>query len=156
MKQYNEAYEVLIDEEKRRKYDELLKNASQEVNSVGNNTYSSQSNINDNAFYRQEQERVINEINQTKVKLQEELRQKAEKEYNEAYEAYLRSLGYKIKYKRTLKEYVNVLLTILILIIICFIAWQIPFVRNYLISFYEYNVVIKAIVDVILRILRIT
>lgn len=160
MKQYNEAYEILINEEKRRNYDESLKiatTATSEVkNSNSNNNHDSQNNINENAFYKQEQEKLINEINQTKAKLQDELRQKAEKEYNEAYENYLRSLGYEVKHKKTLKEYLALFIVILIFIAICFIGWQIPFVRNYLINFYESNIIIKYIVDTILRFLKIT
>ena len=161
MKQYNEAYETLINKEKRKNYDESLKIAatattSEAINPTLNNNHESQNNINKNVFYQQEQEKFVNEINQTKAKIQEELKQKAEKEYNEAYENYLKSLGYEVKHKKTLKEYLTLFIAILIFIVICFIGWQIPFVRNYIINFYESNIIIKYIVDTILRFLKIT
>ena len=69
--------------------------------------------------------------------------------YQKAYEDYLRSLGYKIKYKWTWKNYKDLLITILVIAIICAIIWIIPPTRNWIISFYESNTIIKTVVDVI-------
>ncbi len=59
----------------------------------------------------------------------------------------LRNRGYKIKYKKTFKEHVKNIFIILILILILFLVFQIPFVKNYFITIYSENELIKWIVD---------
>ena len=79
--------------------------------------------------------------------------QKAEEEYtkayNEAYNDYLKKMGYKTPEKWTLKKVRNILITIIAIVLVCFIAWIIPPIRALLIDIYEKNFIIKSLVDLI-------
>lgn len=125
MKQLNEAYSILSDETKRKQYDIKLKEKR------------------DTAI---KQEEVKNEQNQ----LQEEYAKK----YQDAYEDYLKSLGYKIKHGWTWKKVKELLITILIIIAICLVLWFFPPTHKWIMDFYNSNFIIKGIVDVIVGIFK--
>lgn len=57
----------------------------------------------------------------------EEARRQA---YHDAYIQDLKNRGYKIKYKKTWKDYFNSFLSIILTILILFILWHIPFIQN--------------------------
>ena len=173
MKQINEAYNVLIDETKRKAYDEALKQKREEqmkqnssyYNSNYQNTqetsYNNYQNSNaQNTQYqnmqqemqkRQEEIRKQEEISR---KMQNDLRQQYEQKYQQAYEGYLKSLGYKIKYKWTWKNYRDFFITIAIIILICALLWIFPPTNKLIINFYESNSIIKATVQIIGKILQ--
>ena len=87
-----------------------------------------------------------------RLKKQEKIR---EKQYEEAYTKYLESLGFKVKKKWTLKRIKKCFISILFIILICFIIWAIPEFRNKLINLYENNFLIKLCVDLIVSIIKI-
>ena len=66
----------------------------------------------------------------------------------------LKNRGYKIRYKKTpreiFKNFIALIITIFIVILIC----QIPFVKNFLHELYEENFFIKFIVDIFLNIFK--
>lgn len=70
----------------------------------------------------------------------------------QAYGKYLENQGYKVKYPWTWPRIKRLLISIIIVVISCFILWQIPFVRENLIKLYEENFIIKILVDIILSI----
>lgn len=57
----------------------------------------------------------------------EEARRQA---YHDAYIQDLKNRGYKIKYKKTWKDYLNSFISIILTILILFILWHIPFIQN--------------------------
>ena len=69
--------------------------------------------------------------------------------YNEAYNDYLRKMGYSVKEPWTWKRVKKLLIGITAVILILFIAWQIPAVRNPLVELYNENVIVKSLVDII-------
>lgn len=77
----------------------------------------------------------------------------AEAEYNEAYNKayndYLRKMGYKVEEPWTFKRVRNLIISILVLILVIIILWNIPPVKEMLNNLYEENFIIKAIVDLI-------
>ena len=77
----------------------------------------------------------------------------AEAEYNEAYNKayndYLRKMGYKVEEPWTFKRVRNLIISILVLIVVIVILWNIPPVKEMLNNLYEENFIIKAIVDLI-------
>lgn len=79
--------------------------------------------------------------------------QKIEEEYNQAYNKayndYLRKLGYKVKEPITLKRIAKTIITILVIIIVCFILWKIPPIHKILVNVYEDNIIIKSLVDIV-------
>ena len=78
--------------------------------------------------------------------------------YNQAYINNLRNMGYDIQYEKPLMERVKhafaTICGILIFLVICFILWHIPFIRNYLLGIYNDNSIIKAIVDILISIVK--
>lgn len=135
---------------------------------VSENIFANQNNVEKVTTPRQEQfpdEYQDDEVSLSKEE-QEKLRkaaqrefknnlkkaQKAEEEYNqaynEAYNNYLRKMGYNVKEPWTLKRVKNVVITLIVIVLVCVIAWMIPPVREILISIYEDNIIIKSVVDI--------
>lgn len=98
---------------------------------------------------KQDAERRTEELKRRTMEQEEINRQ-----YQNAYEDYLRSLGYRIKHKWTKETYKDFFITIGIIIVIIVILWMIPPVRNSIINFYEQNPILKSIVDVIIAIVK--
>jgi len=67
-------------------------------------------------------------------------------------------MGYQIKYEKPLKEKIKTffvtILAIIVFIIICFILWQIPFIKNYFVDLYNSNSIFKILVDIVAHILQ--
>lgn len=160
----NEAYEILSNSEKRKEYDSTLieneptqeeldqlycenQNLKNELNNLINHMsshnkieeHSTKTKINSNS----NQETMIN--NQYKNDYQQAI----QKAYHEAYIQDLKNRGYKIKYKKTWKDYFHGLIGILGVILFLSILWQIPFIKNYCIELYQTNSFIKLLVDTV-------
>lgn len=173
MKIINEAYETLEDETKRSEYDRKLaeereakkqEELRKHENANRANTQSSDSNQNSSqtqAYYTQspygqqpnmtqeEYAKMQKQYQKAQQEIQKNMQAEYERKYQKAYEDYLRSLGYKIKYKWTWKNYKDFIITILIIVAICTALWFIPPTHNWIVGFYESNTIIKTIVDVI-------
>ena len=173
MKQINEAYSVLSDQGKRACYDQKLQEQKNTLNEKYQNGYSSQNYRKaenqtqtsyghyakeENASYQNSKagRKTEKEIRQETIKINKELQKKVqaeyEQKYQQAYEDYLRSLGYKIKYKWTWKNYKDLIITLLIISSIIIGLCFFPPTRNWMLEFYESNPILKAIVDVIIKI----
>ena len=171
IKKINEAYEVLSNPEKRENYNLNLKNTiisieeynniyneninlKKELNYLKNNNINNSNNINSNNnnlntnynnYYENYSQDDINR------KINEKIDDAVNQAYSDAYIQDLKNRGYKIKYKKTFKDFLAIIITILIIIFIGFILWQIPFTRNYFINFYNENQAFKFIVDFFLN-----
>lgn len=71
-----------------------------------------------------------------------------QKEYNKAYNDYLKKMGMKTNEPVTLKKIKNRIIVIFSIIIVCFIAWKIPPIQRKLIGIYNDNFIIKSLVDI--------
>ena len=170
MKKINEAYDILGNEEKRKEYDRTLEQQRREEklkqemelerqrlekeeynqqNQVGSDI----NNTNETELQRQlreyEKDLKIKEMQQ-RQKMQENLN----REYENAYYNYLRSLGYKVKHRITKENVRDFLIVIVIMIGIIAALWFIPPTHNWMVNFYESNPVLKAIIDLIIGIIR--
>lgn len=162
MKQINEAYEILGNEVKRKEYDaklELEKQEERKEQASYNNmhkNYNNQNNVSQ-AYQKRETANTQEDIKRQR-KMEQEIKRNMqaqyEQKYQEAYEGYLRSLGYKIKYKWTWKNYRDLLITILVIIGICATLWFLPPTNKMIVNFYESNHIVKTIVDIIGGILK--
>lgn len=173
MKKINEAYDVLGNEEKRKAYnaeleakreqEELEKQSTQGFQGYNGNmqyqngnyaNYSNNNVNNQNANYNYEKERLKYEkkLQAEELKQRQKMQDNLNKEYQNAYENYLRSLGYKIKHKWTKENTRDLLITIGILIVVFVILWFIPPTHDWLVNFYESNVILKTIVDIVVAI----
>lgn len=178
----NEAYEILSDKEKKEKYDEQLKRqklkeeqlkyAEMNKNRQNNTNTNTNSNINNNYSQNPTSKKPIKKPQSTRLQnydnydLQNEYNRVINEAYNNAYnnaynQAYINSLknmGYQIKYERPLKEKIKTffatILAIIFFIVICFILWQIPPIKNYFTDLYNSNDVFKILVDLIHNIIK--
>ena len=172
IKKINEAYSVLSDEAKRKQYDATIQENTiskeeydrlqQELNNVKRqtNTYNINQNANNtyNNIYAQQANNDNNNVSKvqpnTQNEQQNEYRQKMEnavkRAYHDAYIQDLRNRGYKIRYKKTIKDYLKIGIVVIVIILICILVWVMPFTREKLIDIYNSNSIIKGIVDIII------
>lgn len=152
MVEINEAYEILSDEEKRKKYDEKIsmleeserleeerKRSFQNKRKIQRENQNYNRNININEVVDNSDSVINISENQKKIILQEQLL-KAEEEIqihkqnivNQMYEDYyntLRRMGYNVVFKRPLKERIVTYLVFAVVIIMLVLIYNIPFVR---------------------------
>ena len=142
IKEINEAYEILRNNEKRAEYDTTLADAEalekeriiqeqleRELRNQNVNNSNSNNNNNVDKQFQQDYEDAIN------------------KAYHDAYIQDMKNRGYRIRYKKTWNERVRSLIALLITIGIILLVLQIPFVKDYFNSLYRDNEVIRNIVD---------
>lgn len=174
LKLINEAYEVLSDEEKRKQYDmELLEiepdvddllnenyNLKNELNNMRNNNTSNVNRPNYQGFNNNTQEYQNDEIyreqelefkkqRQQELEYQRQMQQAREQAYHDAYIQDLKNRGYKIRYRKTLKEYIKNFIALILTIFVLFLLWQIPFIKKFFINMYNENVALKYIINFI-------
>lgn len=169
IKNINQAYEVLSDENRRRQYDETLveENISkeeydrlkQELNYVkrqantntSNNAYGQTDYNNRNTSGQQNVQNQNNDQNQIyKQKMEDAIR----KAYHDAYVQDLRNRGYKVKTKRSFNYYLRIIIIIVAALMVFGILWIIPGTREKMIDIYDNNIVVRIIADVIIGILK--
>lgn len=168
MKKLNEAYDVLSDESKRSNYDFILKkkkeldsinkstnyssteNDSSEKSSINNNQYENDTPLNNPSKY--DKEKFVVDTTFMDDKQKKKIEKKLQERYVEAYDNYLRSKGYRLKYKWTFKRILNVFLTIVCVLIIFTILFFIPPIHEYLINLYHSNIILEVLVDTIISI----
>lgn len=160
LKLINEAYEVLSNEEKRKNYDLALQQEEMEKEKIANDLLEENKILKDE-LYRTKQNNTYSNITYSNtnsnydnltdqnLEYEEQLRKARQKAYNDAYIQDLKNRGYKIKYKKTWKDYLKNLLALLITFIILFLLWQIPFIKSFFINLYEENAVIQYIINFI-------
>ena len=163
LKLINEAYEVLKDKEKRAEYDEeLARIRIEESTKAQQNSWINENQANNHAISEDRKDEPLNALNQENQwqdeLIQEELRQKAlrqeqainqayQKAYNDAYIQELKRRGFKIRYKKTPKDYLRIVITFIILILLAVFLWQIPFIHNYFIDLYENNSIVHILLS---------
>ena len=152
-KEAQEAYSVLSDESKRSNYDFILKkkkeldsinkstnyssteNNSSEKSSINNNQYENDTPLNNPSKY--DKENFVVDTTFMDDKQKKKIEKKLQERYVEAYDNYLRSRGYRLKYKWTFKRILNVIITILCIFIVFTILFFIPPIHEYLINLYN-------------------
>lgn len=175
MKEINEAYEVLSDENKRKTYNlELEEEKRAQIEKTQNSTsqnnssnfsssnkpnqsansayYNAQSNANNISA---EQERLRQEaIRQQQLEYELQMQQARQKAYYDAYIQDLKNRGYKIRYKKTFKDYVKSGIALLLTIFVLFLIVQIPFVKQFFVNMYYENEALRAMVDAIMNLFK--
>ncbi len=165
MKLINEAYEILSDETRKKQYDikleeelklqmqeELNRINSQRVRNQQNSNYEKiQKNSNYNSYQNQDPltKEEIRNIRREEEKAQRKYQEQSERIYRN----YLRSLGYHVKEKWSLRKTIKLLEVIGVIIIICIVLWFFPPTHKILVETYENNKIIRIIIEVILKII---
>lgn len=165
MQKLNEAYDVLSDENKRSNYDAILKRKKQieleksitenkknsSIDSQNFNNINSQNEtdtpLNNPAKYNKE--KFVVDTTYMDEKQKRKIKKKLQERYVEAYDNYLRSRGYKLRYKWTPKRILKAILIVAFSILILTLIFFLPPVHNYFISVYESNPIFKMTVDLI-------
>ena len=150
LKLINEAYGVLKDKEKRAEYDEEMrieaerdKLAAQRIAKKLEDVHAKDNIAKQEDFLAQQQEI----LNRAAKQQQEELNKAYEKAYNDAYVQDLKRRGYKVKYKKTLKDYIPVIIAVIVVLAVFVLLWQIPFVRNYFVELYNNNSILQLLLS---------
>lgn len=150
-----------LSKENQELYNELnnLKNGSykQSHNSPNNFSTVNSGNVNNknttnNA--KPSQEEILNTINdkyRKEIEYQKQIQEARQQAYRDAYIQDLKNRGYKIRYKKSLKDYFRSFLALIITIGIIFLLVQIPFIKDFFISIYNENPIIKAVVDIFIN-----
>ena len=165
MKKINEAYEILGNEEKRSRYDgELAEKRNMEEmqrQNVNQNYQGYNKQYQDNAVnnvnganydYEKERLRYERKLQEEELKQRRKMQEDLNREYNNAYENYLRSLGYRIKHRWTKENTRDLLITIGVIVVVFIILWFIPPTHDWMVNFYESNPIIKTFIDIIIAI----
>lgn len=155
MKQINEAYEILSNEEKRREYDITLENERKQEEkdsyvNVQRQETANQETYNENSNQNVYKNQRVNE--NTNYKNQKKIQKEINRAYANAYNDYLRGLGYKVKEPWTFKKFLEQLKILGILAIVFITIWIFPPTHKMLVDVYEENIIIKTLVDVIISI----
>ena len=174
LKHINEAYEVLSDEFKKKEYDNLLNEQQMDFekisrekdileeelknlknSQINNNQYVSSYNnadFNKNNIYSNSNTTENNYKNKKFNSTNNDeynrlLNESIQKAYYDAYIQDLKNRGYKIRYKKTFKDYLRIFITLIVIIIVFAVIVQLPFVQNYFINLYNENEIIRIFVD---------
>lgn len=165
MKLINEAYEILSDETRKKQYDikleeELKLQMQEELNRINSQRVRNQQNSN---YEKTQKNSNYNSYQNQAPLTKEEIRnirreeEKAQRKYQEQseriYRNYLRSLGYHVKEKWSLRKTIKLLEVIGVIIIICIVLWFFPPTNKILVETYENNKIIRIIIEVILKII---
>ena len=175
LKIINEAYDVLSDPERRKEYDTTLpeevsaeeyenlyrqkeymkqrinRMEQQNVEPMGyENSMGYEQNLNDNLKRQNDELRR----QQEDLEYQRQMNNAVNKAYHDAYINDLKRRGYRIKYKKTWKDYLAVLITVVIVIGVLVILWQIPPVRNYFTKLYNENYIFRFIANIFINLFK--
>lgn len=169
LKLINEAYETLSNPDSRAKYDATLKqdeiseedfnrlseenrNLYNELNNLKHNTnnyYDTPPNINTPSYEDAKRQSDYQQRQyEEQLEYEKQMQQARQKAYHDAYIQDLKNRGYKIRYKKTPKDYFKNFLALVITLAILFILWQIPFIKNFFIKLFEDNPLLQAILNI--------
>ena len=87
------------------------------------------------------------EFRKQQIQYQEQMEQARQKAYHDAYIQDLKNRGYRIKYKKSLKDYIKGIIFIILVILVLILLWHVPFIQNFFINLYENNPAIHYVVD---------
>lgn len=158
LKEINEAYETLSNPEKKQNYDTILGQQEEPVSTPNPSTHTTQISE-EELLYQQQQEILRKQKLQQEILYQEQLRREQEiayqqqlqqaraKAYHDAYIQDLKNRGYKIRYKKSLKDYARGFFIILIVLFVFFLLWQLPFVKNFFMDFFQKNPILQKFVS---------
>lgn len=151
MKDINEAYSVLSDDYKKTTYDEQL-----ESTTVAKEEY--EKILQENMILREQLKNMVSQsqsnsqnsstINNMNRVLRQQINRATSQAYHDAYVQDMKNRGYKIKYKHDLRYYLKLAVLLIITILILFLIYQIPIVKNFFNNLYEENLIFKAIVNI--------
>lgn len=134
---------------------EELNNLKNNISNPTNlNSFNTSTNKNSKTILNQENFDAIKkeekklEFRKQQLQYQKQIEQARQQAYHDAYIQDLKNRGYRIKYKKSFKDYIKGIISIIVVIIVLILLWHVPFIQNYFINLYEENQIIHYIVDV--------
>ena len=156
IKEINEAYETLSNNELRLAYDEKLKQEQYEKlrsavqyqvdKQQAQKVQPQATNINPNMNISNQNQQLNNERKIDK-QFEKDYQDAVNQAYHDAYVKQLKDMGYRIKYKKTPKEIIKTIIVIAVTILIIFLILQLPPVKSFFKDLYDSNSIFKSIVD---------
>ena len=157
-KQINEAYQTLSDPISKANYDQTLANndisqdkydemykqnqiLKNKLNDLQSKQYSQPTNTEYNEQHYTPDLDTKNENYSRDLEYEQQLNEAKQKAYYDAYIQDLKNRGYKIRYKKTFKDYVKNLISICIVFFLLFIFFHTPFAKKLLENLYNNNIV---------------
>ena len=173
MKQINEAYDILSNEEKRKQYDSQLQlqkqqeeeRKSKEAQRKMQETYEqmlqeerehsgNKEEYGQNRVTREKKNPSYTASENSRMASAKAIQSQMQRAYRQAYNDYWRSKGYRVKEKWTWKKTKDLLKVLGIILLVILFLWFFPPTHQMLVSFYEDNFIVKAMVDVIINIVK--
>ena len=107
----------------------------------------------DNQNYEQDRLNYERKLQREEEIQRKKMQENLNREYQNAYNDYLRSLGYRVKHKWTKENVKDFFIVILIMALIITALWFIPPTHDWMVNFYEQNPILKTIIDIIIAII---
>ena len=149
LKLINEAYEVLSNEEKRKNYDLALQQEEMEKEKIKEEEI--YKNFSNSSLANNIEKENNNNSNNNNINYINQIEQARKQAYYDAYIQDLKNRGYKIRYKKTWKDYLKNIIAFFLTILVLFLLFQVPFIKNFLVSIYEENLIVKSLVSPIIN-----
>lgn len=149
LKLINEAYEVLSNEEKRKNYDLVLQQEEMEKEKIKEEEI--YKNFSNSSLANNIEKENNNNSNNNNINYINQIEQARKQAYYDAYIQDLKNRGYKIRYKKTWKDYLKNIIAFFLTILVLFLLFQVPFIKNFLVSIYEENLIVKSLVSPIIN-----
>ena len=150
LKLINEAYEVLSNEEKRKNYDLALQQEEMEKEKIKEEEI--YKNFSNSSLANNIEKENNNNSNNNNINYINQIEQARKQAYYDAYIQDLKNKGYKIRYKKTWKDYLKNIIAFFLTILVLFLLFQVPFIKDFLVSIYEENLIVKSLVSPIINI----
>ena len=151
LKLINEAYEVLSNEEKRKNYDLALQQEEMEKEKIKEEEIYKNFSNSSLANNIEKEKENNNNSNNNNINYINQIEQARKQAYYDAYIQDLKNKGYKIRYKKTWKDYLKNIIAFFLTILVLFLLFQVPFIKNFLVSIYEENLIVKSLVSPIIN-----
>ena len=149
LKLINEAYEVLSNEEKRKNYDLALQQEEIEKEKIKEEEI--YKNFSNSSLTNNIEKENNNNSNNNNINYINQIEQARKQAYYDAYIQDLKNRGYKIRYKKTWKDYLKNIIAFFLTILVLSLLFQVPFIKNFLVSIYEENLIVKSLVSPIIN-----
>ena len=124
--------------------------SSKNPNHFNNNTNTTYNSVQNNAQNFNQNSQA--EQYKRNLEYEQQVNQARQQAYRDAYIQDLKNRGYKIRYKKSFSDYVKSFIALVIVILILFIVFQLPFVKNYFIELYNTNSVFRVIGNIFINI----
>lgn len=123
------------------------------TNTNMNHTQNNSSNIKNQANYDKDRIEYEQRLRREEAEQRRQMQENLNRQYANAYNDYLRSLGFKVKERWTKEKVRDLFIVIGIIIIVILLLWIFPPTHDLLVNFYESNPILKTLVDIIIAVI---